>query len=85
MKKNETFENTIKGFLKRENNLLENKLNSINIDGNNPRTQYNNNSDEICKLNNTKYKNNQFIFENHLIEKQYELNFLILKLEKLKK
>ena len=49
MKKNETFENTIKGFLKRENNLLENKLNSINIDDNNPRTQYNNNSDEICK------------------------------------
>ena len=83
--KNETFENTLKDFLNRENTLIENKLNSINIDDNNTRTQYNNISDEIFKLNNTKYKNNQFILENELIEKQNELNFLILKLDKLKK
>ena len=82
--KNETFENTLKDFLNRENTLIENKLNSINIDDNNTRTQYNNISDEIFKLNNTKYKNNQFILENQLIEKQNELNFLILKLDKLK-
>ena len=82
--KNETFENTLKDFLNRENTLIENKLNSINIDDNNTRTQYNNISDEIFKLNNTKYKNNQFILENELIEKQNELNFLILKLDKLK-
>ncbi len=82
--KNEIFENTLKDFLNRENTLLENKLNSINIDDNNTRTQYNNISDEIFKLNNTKYKNNQFILENQLIEKQNELNFLILKLDKLK-
>ncbi len=82
--KNEIFENTLKDFLNRENTLLENKLNSINIDDNNTRTQYNNISDEIFKLNNNKYKNNQFILENQLIEKQNELNFLILKLDKLK-
>ena len=49
--KNETFENTLKDFLNRENTLIENKLNSINIDDNNTTTQYNNISEEIFNLN----------------------------------
>ena len=78
-------ENNLKDFLIRENNLLKNKLEILNYDDHNTREQYLNIYDEISRIKNSKLKNNQFILENQLIEKQNELNYLILKLEQLKK
>ena len=78
-------ENNLKDFLIRENNLLKNKLEILNYDDHNTREQYLNIYDEISRTKNSKLKNNQFILENQLIEKQNELNYLILKLEQLKK